>query len=248
MEKKSLVFLGSKPIGYHCLYYLIRQKDQLGIEIAGLLTNDNPRFSTTLSLRTLAEEHGIPVFDSLDELPTVDYLYSVQYHQILKEHHIHKAKKIALNLHMAPLPEYRGCNQFSFAIADQRDEFGTTIHQMDAGIDQGDIVFERRFKIPENCWVDELYELTFNASLDLFIETISEILNGNYTLTPQQQLVGERGTSLHYRSDINKLKEIDLNWSRDAIARHIRATYMPGFEPPYAMIGTQKIYFKKEWE
>ena len=248
MEKKSLVFLGSKPIGYHCLYYLIRQKDQLGIEIAGLLTNDNPRFSTTLSLRTLAEEHGIPVFDSLDELPTVDYLYSVQYHQILKEHHIHKAKKIALNLHMAPLPEYRGCNQFSFAIADQRDEFGTTIHQMDAGIDHGDIVFERRFKIPENCWVDELYELTFNASLDLFIETISEILNGNYTLTPQQQLVAERGTSLHYRSDINKLKVIDLNWSSDAIARHIRATYMPGFEPPYAMIGTQKIYFKKEWE
>jgi hypothetical protein len=41
---------------------------------------------------------------------------------------------------------------------------------------------------------------------------------------------------------------IDLNWSSDAIARHIRATYMPGFEPPYAMIGTQKIYFKKEWE
>jgi len=248
MEKKSLVFLGSKPIGFHCLYYLIRQKDQLGIEIAGLLTNDNPRFSTTLSLRTLAEEHDIPVFDSLDELPSVDYLYSVQYHQLLKEHHIDKAKKIALNLHMAPLPEYRGCNQFSFAIADKRDEFGTTIHQMDAGIDQGDIVFERRFKIPENCWVDELYELTFNASLDLFIETISEILNGNYTLTPQQQLVAERGTSLHYRSDINKLKVIDLNWSSDAIARHIRATYMPGFEPPYAMIGTQKIYFKKEWE
>jgi hypothetical protein len=67
-------------------------------------------------------------------------------------------------------------------------------------------------------------------------------------LTPQQQLVAERGTSLHYRSDINKLKVIDLNWSSDAIARHIRATYMPGFEPPYAMIGTQKIYFKKEWE
>lgn len=248
MEKHSLVFLGSKPIGYHTLHYLIEQREQLHLDIKGILTNDNPVFSTHFNLKKLAAEHHIPVFNSLYEMPEADIIYSVQYHEILKEEDILKAGKIALNLHMAPLPEYRGCNQFSFAIAENKKEFGTTIHKIDTGIDHGDILFERRFAIPENCWISDLYELTLNASIDLFIETIADILKGNYTLTPQQNLVAERGTSIHYRKEIDDLKKIDLSWDEEKIARHIRATYMPGFEPPYAMLGKEKIYFRKEWK
>lgn len=248
MEKQSLLFLGSKPIGYHCLYYLLQQKEQLNLDIIGILTNDNPVFSADLSLKKLAEQYQIPVIEQLDEMPEADFIYSVQYHEILTHQHIQKARKIALNLHMAPLPEYRGCNQFSFAIADDKKEFGTTIHQMDTGIDHGDILFERRFPIPEHCWVNELYQLTFDASIDLFIETISDILKGNYTFTTQESLIQSRGTSIHYRNEINTLKKIDLNEDADMISRNIRATYMPGFEPPYTMIGNEKIYFRKEWK
>ena len=248
MKKVSLLFLGSKPIGYHCLHYLIQQKANLNLEILGILTNDNSTFSQALSLKNLANENQIPIFDSLEEMPEVDFIYSVQYHEILKQKDINKAKVMALNLHMAPLPEFRGCNQFSFAIAENRKEFGTTIHKMDTGIDHGDILFEKRFEIPENCWVDELYNLTFNASIDLFIETIHDILQGNINLIPQNDLIDERGTSMHYRSEIHDLKIIDLSWPKDQIERTIRATYMPGFEPPYAMIGNEKIYFKKEWK
>jgi len=248
MEKQSLVFLGSKPIGYHALHYLIHQREQLHLDIKGILTNDNPAFSNHLSLKKLAMEYDIPVFNSLKEMPEADFLYSVQYHEILKEEDILKAGKIALNLHMAPLPEYRGCNQFSFAIAEDKKEFGTTIHKIDTAIDHGDILFERRFAIPEACWISELYDLTLNASIDLFIETISDIVNGTYTITPQQTLVAERGTSIHYRKEIDDLKKIELSWDCEKIERHIRATYMPGFEPPYALIGNEKIYFRKEWK
>jgi methionyl-tRNA formyltransferase len=248
MEKQSLLFLGSKPIGYHCLHYLIQQSRNLNLEIAGILTNDNPVFSNTLSLKKLATENNIKIVDNLNAMPEADFLYSVQYHEILKSQHIAKAKKIALNLHMAPLPEYRGCNQFSFAIADDAKEFGTTIHKMDAFIDHGDILFEKRFPIPENCWVSDLYEMTFTASIDLFIETIQNIISGNYTLTSQEKLLSDRGTSLHFRNQINELKVIDLNWEQEKIERHIRATYMPGFELPYTIVGNEKIYFNKAWK
>lgn len=248
MEKQSLLFLGSKPVGYHCLYYLLQQREQLNLEIVGILTNDNPVFSAELSLKKLADQYHIPIIDGLDDMPEVDYIYSVQYHEILHKQHIAKARKIALNLHMAPLPEYRGCNQFSFALADNKKEFGTTIHQIDTGIDHGDILFERRFPIPENCWVNELYQLTFDASIDLFIESLSDILNGNYTRTTQQSLIASRGTSIHYRNEINTLKQINLSEGDEIISRKIRATYMPGFEPPFTMIGNEKIYFRKEWK
>ena len=247
MSKQSVLFLGSKPIGYHCLNYLIQHQGALNIEIIGLLSNDNAAFDSSLSLKKLAQEHNIPFIAALNEMPVSDFLISVQYHEILKAHDIAKAKTLAINLHMAPLPEYRGCNQFSFAILDDKKEFGTTIHQMDARIDHGDIIAEKRFPIPTNCWVNDLYDLTYKASLTLFQENIANILSNQFSMKPQKDFESERGTSIHYRNEISDIKRIDLSWDKAKVERHIRATYMPGFEPPYTMIGNEKVYFSTTW-
>jgi len=245
---KSILFLGSKPIGYQCLEHLLSVQDELGVQVIGVLTQARKEFNGSHDLAALAATHNIPVLVSTDDMPACDILYSVQYHEILGQHHIDKASEIAVNLHMAPLPEYRGCNQFSFAIIDGRREFGTTIHRIDTRIDHGDILFEKRFPIPADCWVEELYELTNTASLELFKDTLADIVQGQYTLTPQQSLVDTRGTSIHYRKDIRELKEIDLAWPADKIDRHIRASSMPGFEPPYTLLGGKKIYFRTDPE
>lgn len=247
MNKQTVLFLGSKPIGYHCLAYLIQEQSSLNIDIIGLLSNDNSRFDSSLSLKQLAAQHAMVIYEDLDSMPEADFIISVQFHEILKPQHIAKAKQLAVNLHMAPLPEYRGCNQFSFAIDDECKVFGTTLHKMDAGIDHGDIIAEQRFAIPDNCWVEELYQLTYDASLALFKTNIESIIRGNYTLTPQHSLVSERGTSMHYRKEMDTLKQIDLNWDEEKIMRRLRATAMPGFEPPYAMVNNQKIYLSREW-
>jgi methionyl-tRNA formyltransferase len=238
-----LVFLGSKPIGYQCLDHLIAVRASLSIEIAGVLTQYRKEFGAGADVAALATQHGIPVLTSLDEVPDCDLLYSVQYHEILKQPVIDKAAKIAVNLHMAPLPEYRGCNQFSMAIIDDKKEFGTTIHRIDTRIDHGDILFQKRFAVPSGCWVQELYELTFDASVALFRDTLPDLIAGTYTLTPQAELVAQYGTSLYLRKEIAALKNIDLSWDAEQIQRYIRATSMPGFEPPYTIIGGQKIYF-----
>ncbi|MBA3827618.1 MAG: hypothetical protein H0X33_01645 [Taibaiella sp.] len=244
---KKVVFLGSKPIGYHCFAYLLQTSAQLNVEVVGLLTHKRKEFGSEYDLKTLAAKYEIPVIDTLDTLPDCDIIYSVQYHQILKPQHISKARQVAVNLHMAPLPEYRGSNQFSYAILDKKTEFGTTIHKIDARIDHGDILFQKRFPIPDNCWVNDLYELTYNASLNLFKQTLSHIISANYTPLPQQALEGKYGTALHFRNEIGVLKEIDLTWEKEKIERHIRATYMPGFEPPYCIIDGKKIYFAQSF-
>jgi len=244
--RKSLVFLGSKPIGYACLEYLLHERHSLNVEVAGILTQARTEFGLSHDLTGLAVAAGIPVISSLDELPPCDFIYSVQYHRILKQQHINKGRVIAVNLHMAPLPEYRGSNQFSFAIIDGKHEFGTTIHRIDTGIDHGDILFERRFPIPDDCWIEDLYQLTYDASLALFKESLPKVLSGDYMLTPQSALIENRGTSLHFRKEISALKQIDLSWSEDKISRHIRATSMPGFEPPYTILGDKKIYFSSK--
>jgi len=243
MPAKKIVFLGSKPVGYECLAHLIEQKDALDIEIIGLLTRSRKEFGNAHDLNELANDHNIPLIDDLKDLPECDIMYSVQYHQVLKQEHIDKAREICVNLHMAPLPEYRGANQFSFAIIENKIDFGATIHRIDSRIDHGDILFQKRFAIPENCWVGELYDLTYNASLTLFRQTLAHLVTGNYIMVPQETLEKKFGASLHYRKEMAEIKVIDLAWDKEKIERHIRATSMPGFEPPYCIVDGKKIYF-----
>lgn len=246
MVSKKIIFLGSKPIGYECLVYLIAQKDALNIEISGIMTRSRSEFGNSHDLKYLARENNIPVLNDLNQLPECDIIYSVQYHEVLKKEHIDKAKQITVNLHMAPLPEYRGSNQFSFAIIEHKTEFGTTIHKIDTQIDHGDILFQKRFPIPENCWVGKLYEITFLESLILFKQTLPGLVNGRYSPVPQESLIPKYGTSLHYRSEMDAIKVIDLSWDKEKMERYIRATSMPGFGPPYCLVDGKKIYFTPE--
>ena len=129
------------------------------------------RFDKSLSIKSLANDYDIPFIEELDlilDLENIDFIISIQYHLILSQKHIDVAKKLALNLHMAPLPEYRGCNQFSFAIFNNAKIFGTTLHMLESGIDNGAILAERRFQIKKGVDVKSLYDKTFDESIQLF--------------------------------------------------------------------------------
>lgn len=246
---KKILFLGSKPIGYKCLDFLLQNAATLQCEVAGVLSNENQRFDNLLSIRKLTRNYGIPFIEELDailEMKDIDFIISVQYHLILHQKHIDIANQMAINLHMAPLPEYRGCNQFSFAIFNQARTFGTTLHRLESGIDDGAIIAERRFKMENGQEVKPLYDKTFEESVFLFEENIGKILSGNYTLNNQANLIETRGLNTYYRKDISQLKEIDLNDSADVITRKVRATAMPGFEPPFAIVDGKKYYIIPE--
>lgn len=239
----KIAFLGAKDIGASCFQILLESASELGFEISALRSRKGKLGEKIIDMARQAE---IPVLESLEQLPEVDILYSVQHHEILQQKDIDKARKIALNLHLAPLPEYRGCNQFSYAILDEAKEFGVTIHQMDARIDHGAILFEKRFPIAENCWVKDLHETAVEEGLNLFKNSLPDIIKGNFQLHPQNTRKGFSESRLHFRNEIEMLKEIPLDLPQKEIEKRIRATFMPGFEPPYTYIGKKKVYFSTE--
>jgi methionyl-tRNA formyltransferase len=247
---KKIAFLGSKPIGYKCLDFLLTNQQKLNCKVVAVLSNDNVRFGAEHSVKQLATSNHIKFGETLDDLlaltEEIDFLISVQYHLILKQQHIDLAKELAVNLHMAPLPEYRGCNQFSFAIYNKSNVFGTTLHQLEAGIDNGKIIAERRFDITPDMMVKDLYDRTFEESITLFEENIENILTKKYTLIPQETLLKKRGGNIYYRKDVAKLKQIDLGSMADEVARKVKATAMPGFEPPFTIIDGVKYYIIPE--
>ena len=246
---KSIAFLGAKSVGFACLKILEGLQKEGGFSIDAVFTNMSRNAEINKNMVDYAIGKGMNVYEEIDEilnLEKFDYIVSVQYHKILKKQHIDCAKELAINLHMAPLPDFRGCNQFSYAIINNATEFGTTLHVINERIDDGDILAELRFPIPDGCFVTELYDITLKKSIELFEQNIMKIFNGECKRVPQSDLVEERGTMLGYRSDINKLKHIDLSWDKAKIEAHIRAVSMPGFEPPYFMIGDKKFYIESK--
>ncbi len=245
MPKKQVVFLGSKAIGAYCFEFLYEQTSKHSFEIAAVVSKENPALDGKHSVVQLAKDRQIPVLISVHDIPDCNVIISVQHHEILKQQHLDKAKDLAVNLHMAPLPEYRGCNQFSFAILDGKTEFGTTLHKMTCGIDDGDIIAERRFEIGKDIWVEELYDKTVGESKLLFAEHITDIIHGRYNTMPQKEFIESRGTSYHYRNEIAGIKVIDESWPLAKKKLHVRATYKNGFEPPYSLVDGKKKYYTK---
>ena len=247
---KNIVFMGSKPIGYSCLEFLIAKHNELDINIVGVFTNYRKEFSGDNDLAKLAQQYNISLYSTLDDillLDDFDILISVQYNKILKRQHIIKAKEIAINLHMAPLPEYRGSNQFSFAIINGDQIFGTTIHKLDESTDGGAIIFEERFNIDPTVTVKELYDITFEKSIKLFTDNIFRIIKGDFVLIDQDSFQNNRRKSFHLRKEISEIKHIRLNWEEEKIDRYLRATSMPGFEPPFSIINGKRVYLVTEY-
>lgn len=251
---KNVIFLGSKSVGAECLQELILQAHSCQAQVIGVLTNGRSLSSNNdePTVLSVAHENDIPVFDQPEDLlkldTPIDFLISVQYHLILKADILNLAQVAAVNLHMAPLPDYRGCNQFSFAIIDQAKEFGTTLHLMTPGIDDGAIIAESRWKLPHTETVKSLYEKTLNESISLFRKSIKSILSNDFEAVSQENLIGERTSNFHLRNEINQLKEIDLSWPEEKIDRHIRATYFPPFDPPFAYLNGKKIALTFDWK
>jgi len=237
--KKKVVYLGSKNIGFECLKILHDNSDALNIEILGVDSS-----SRGDEINKYVNEVGLSHLNK--SIPPCDIIISVQYHRILSDIEILMAMDRAINLHMAPLPEYRGCNQFSFAIIDGATEFGATLHEMFPSIDSGPIVAETRFCIDNDVWVKDLFDLTCKESVKLFKESLPILISGDYQAIDQSEFLHQRSSSFHYRSEIQDLKMIDLNWSLDKIEKHLRATMMPGFGCPYIIISGKKVYFQTD--
>lgn len=61
-----------------------------------------------------------------------------------------------LNVHLAPLPKYRGRHPMHWALIDGASEFGVTIHRMDEAFDSGAIIWQKMVAISPGMSVAEL--------------------------------------------------------------------------------------------
>lgn len=172
-----------------------------GYDIAAVFTQpDRPkgRGNKTLPgpVKQAASEAGIPVFqperirrDAVDTLRNLkpDLCVTAAFGQILSQEILDIPPMGNINVHASLLPKHRGAAPVAYAIMDGDSETGVTTMYMDAGIDTGDLLLQKKTEIGETETCGELTERLSRIGADLLIRTLTELETGTLKRTPQDE-------------------------------------------------------------
>lgn len=148
---------------------------------------------------------------SFKDIKNSDIIISFGYRKIIKREILKRLKRPIINLHMSYLPFNRGShpNYWSFV---NRTKKGVTIHEIDTGIDTGNILYQKeiKFNLKKNTRMTfrSTYRVLFKELENLFIKNYKEILSGNYKTKKNKKL----NTALNKSSYLpDELKSWDVN-------------------------------------
>ena len=129
------------------------------------------------------------------------------------------------------------CDPTAWAILNNETEFGITIHQVDSGIDTGDILVQEKYKIYDQETGHELYLRAMDLGAKLLIENFENIANQH--IKPKKQPLGG--------SYFGKLKtRVLIDWKDKGsfIKNQVRVRAMP-YNPIETILENKYFFINK---
>ncbi len=216
----KIVYMGTPDFSVGALEALI----QAGHEVTAVVTQPDKAKGRSGQMqcspvKECAVRHGISVFqpvkiktpESMEELKKyeADIYIVAAFGQILSREILEMPRFGCVNIHASLLPKYRGAAPINQCILDGERETGVTIMQMDAGIDTGDILTQKKVIIEDKETAQSLFDKLAQAGAELIVETLPMIEKGE--ITPVRQ--DERLAS-HVKMMDKSMGKID--WTQDA--------------------------------
>ncbi len=233
----KICIAGKNNIAVDALEYLVNEKC-MGKENLMVIPNEcvPPYDSWQKSLIQSARKHDLPIV-KLEDLYEIENLVfiSLQYEKIIKPDRF-KSKKL-YNMHFAPLPKYKGMYTSILPLINGEKTSGVTIHEIDESIDSGNIISQKFFDIDLQDTERDLYYKYLKYGFELFKETISQLITGEYVSVPQECV----GSTINYGKDLN-YREANIELARTSFEIHnkIRAFIFEEYQLPE--IQGYKIY------
>lgn len=238
---KRILFLGSHLQSFRCLKFLLQRRDEY--HISGFVPHQSTQpVRADQCAETLARDHEIPVH-ALDALGDVDFDLgiSLMFDRVLPSDVVLKPNAGFVNLHLGPLPGFRGSNSVFHALRLARAEdiwtFSVTMHYMVPKLDSGPIVDDISLPIFEDDTASTLHARACDQIYPLFTRNIAEIVRRDTPVPSRPQ----EGTARMFRKGGIE-HAVDLYASPDEIYDSIRALSFRGKGRPYTMIGPYKIF------
>lgn len=145
-------------------------------------------------VKIFCEQKNIPIFTpqkidveavALLQQFKIDLVILVAYGKILPQAFLEIPPLGAINIHPSLLPKFRGPSPIQNALLEGELVTGSTIMLMDAGVDTGDILRQKKISInPQETYIELSQKLAIFSST-LLLETMVDFLQGQ--IVPQKQ-------------------------------------------------------------
>lgn len=217
---------GKNNIAVDVLSYVVKRYDcdRIGVVCNKTETGKN---NFQRSLRWFAKKYKIREYQ-LDEICKIENLifFSLEFDQILIPEKFKDAR--LYNIHFSLLPKYKGVYTAAMPILNGEEETGVTLHRIDAGIDTGEIIAQRSFRISTmNC--REVYLSCMKLGAKLMLENIDSIICNKENSNPQSVV----GSTYFSRDSMDYSNtEIDVFQTAEVISRQVRAYHFREFQLP----------------
>ena len=156
---------------------------------------DSPlrRYAAVRDLPYSARAHHGPLVDNFIDRINPDAIAVAGMYQLLKPVEYDAARHGAVNLHASLLPRYRGPQPLFWQFHEMDLAGGVTVHQVDAGIDSGDILAQSAFNIVLGASYDDVLHEAAERGAGLLRQTLDQIAAGTATPRPQSAAGGGSG-------------------------------------------------------
>lgn len=217
----KIVYMGTPDFSVGALEALVKA----GHEITAVVTQPDKAKGRSgqvqcSPVKECAVRYGIPVFqpvriktpEAVEELKKyeADVYVVAAFGQILSRQILEMPRFGCVNIHASLLPKYRGAAPINQCIIDGEKETGITIMQMDAGVDTGDILAQKKVIIEDKETAATLFDKLAQAGAKLIVETLPLIEKGE--ITPVRQ---DESLASHVRMMDKSMGKID--WMQDAV-------------------------------
>jgi methionyl-tRNA formyltransferase len=199
MNGLKIIFMGTAELSCASLERLARAPQA---HIVAVVTQPDKPQGRQLKLqapqvKVLAQNFNLPVLQppkardehfisQLRELQP-DLIVVVAYGHILPPAILELPRFGCINVHTSLLPKYRGAGPIQWAIANGETETGVTIMKMDAGMDTGPVLAQKRTQIAPQDDSSTLYNRLARLGAELLLETIPDYVSGKIQPKPQSE-------------------------------------------------------------
>ncbi len=240
MKKIKIVLFTNNIRGIFCLKYLNKKKinidniviskKYLDLKVINYLKEKKKNF---LLIKNLNNKKLLKIL-SQSELGLI-----CGFPHIFKKQHFNSLSYGMINLHAGILPKYRGGSPLSWQILNNEKKFGITSIKINNGIDTGEIISQKKFKLLKKFRINDLKRITNNHFPLLLYKSIQKII-----LKKKLKKQNIKNAS-YFRQRNRKDSLIDPNkMTLKKLLLLFRATYKT-YQHPYIILGSKKIVIER---